>query len=285
MTFEECPGPCDRDSVRDDLLVEALTSRGVKVDAYPWTSPGVCWENYDLILIRTPWDYQTRPEEFIKWIKEKKHLHLCHSAEILLWNIDKIYLQHFRKFGIPMPDTQFVKRTEIDPPNLKLLMEGNSQMKPVVIKPQISANSMQTFKISNLLEAESFQTDFEKLLSQKDLMIQEFIADIETVGEWSLIYFDGKYSHGIHKRPLEGDFRILPEEGAPCIPKVPNEQIVEFCTKVMNLVPFSTTYGRIDIIERGPSDFILMEAEFVEPGLFLTVDSADEFAETILKQL
>ena len=65
-----------------------------------------------------------------------------------------------------MPDTRFVKPTEIYPLNLKLLMEGNSQMKPVVIKPQISANSMQTFKkISNLLEAKSFQTDFEKLLS------------------------------------------------------------------------------------------------------------------------
>ena len=61
-----------------------------------------------------------------------------------------------------MPDTQFVKRTAIDPPNLKSLTEGNSQMKPVVIKPQISATSMETFKISNLLEDESFQTDFEK---------------------------------------------------------------------------------------------------------------------------
>ena len=57
-----------------------------------------------------------------------------------------------------MPDTRFVKPTEIDPLNLKLLMKGNSQMKPVVIKPQISANSMQTFKkISNLLEAKSFK--------------------------------------------------------------------------------------------------------------------------------
>gem|GEM_PF-5035959 len=43
--------------------------------------------------------------------------------------------------------------------------------------------------------------------AKKDIMVQPFVEEIRN-GEWSLAFFDGKYSHAVLKVPQENDFRV-----------------------------------------------------------------------------
>ena len=40
-----------------------------------------------------------------------------------------------------------------------------------------------------------------------------YLPSIETQGETSLLYFGGRLSHAVNKRPLRGEFRIQEEFG------------------------------------------------------------------------
>src|SRR3546814_15264721 len=44
-------------------------------------------------------------------------------------------------------------------------------------------------------------------------MIQPYLPSIETEGETSLLFFGGRLSHVVNKRPVAGDFRIQVQFG------------------------------------------------------------------------
>ena len=48
----------------DDLAVDLLRELGWRVDFIPWDQPAG-WSRYDLVVIRTTWDYHERPSKFL----------------------------------------------------------------------------------------------------------------------------------------------------------------------------------------------------------------------------
>src|SRR5437762_244485 len=51
----------------DRLLLAHLAWHGVTVVPAVWDDPAVDWSVYDLVVLRSPWDYTTRRDEFVAW--------------------------------------------------------------------------------------------------------------------------------------------------------------------------------------------------------------------------
>ena len=45
------------------------------------------------------------------------------------------------------------------------------------------------------------------------VMVQPFVEEIRSRGEWSLVFIDGTFTHAALKRPAAGDFRVQPRFG------------------------------------------------------------------------
>ena len=50
------------------LLLEALRARGVAAESVVWHDAGVDLGAFELLVIRSPWDYPERPAEFVAWL-------------------------------------------------------------------------------------------------------------------------------------------------------------------------------------------------------------------------
>ena len=94
-------------------------------------------------------------------------------------------------------------------------------------------------------------------------------------GEISLIYFAGRFSHAIRKRPQPGDFRVQPEYDGIITAHAPAPDEVGGGAGAAWPPPVETLlYARVDLVrdlERRP---VLMELELVEPDLYLGYDPA-----------
>ena len=75
--------------------------------------------------------------------------------------------------------------------------------------------------------AHSDQAALDEVLTDTGALIQEFVDEIETDGEWSLVFFDGAFSHAVIKRPTAGDFRVQEDFGGSSEPRVPPAAIGE----------------------------------------------------------
>jgi hypothetical protein len=79
----------------DRLLVDALTSLGVRAEPLVWSRPDIDWKAFDALVMRSPWDYFERVAEFQPWLQARiaEGARLHNPAEVLRWNFDKRYLQ------------------------------------------------------------------------------------------------------------------------------------------------------------------------------------------------
>ena len=93
------------------------------------------------------------------------------------------------------------------------------------------------------------------------------------------MFFGGKFSHAVLKKPRAGDFKI---QGGQLKRVIVPEAIVTQARAILRAVPQPPLYARVDgIIQEGK--FVLMALELIEPSLFLAHDAAAPqlFAETI----
>ena len=55
--------------VDDAPLVAALAARDAQAEAAVWDDEAVAWDSYDLVVIRSTWDYAQRRPEFLEWAR------------------------------------------------------------------------------------------------------------------------------------------------------------------------------------------------------------------------
>ena len=103
-------------------------------------------------------------------------------------------------------------------------------------------------------------------------MVQPFIAEVRDPGEWSIIFFGGRFSHAVLKQPAEGDYRVQWEFGGAAVIKAPPSRLLADAQAVMVAVPGNPLYARVDGVERD-GRLMLMELELIEPHLFLGWDA------------
>lgn len=265
------------DGIEDDaLVVSALRRRGLEV-AWPlWTDPDVDWSDFAAVLPRTTWDYTARFPEFLAWL-DRNPGPVWNPADILRWNARKTYLFDLAAWGVPIIPTVPFSPYE----DLGGAMEALG-WDLAVVKPVVGAGARNTWRV----DARNASAVGLLLRDQgEDMLLQPYVPEI-VAGEWSLLYFDGAFSHALRKRPAPGDFRVQAEYGGDVVPEQAPQDMVEIGRMVLEAVGEPLPYARIDLVRTagGPR---LVEAELIEPELFLRTDpgAPERFAEALARRV
>jgi hypothetical protein len=268
----------------DRLAVTALAKHDIEVDACLWNDPKVDWSSYSAVVIRSCWDYHLKPEEFRAWLDrlESQRVMLWNPYKVIRWNMDKTYLQVLQEKRIPVLSSVWLPRSQRVDLGALMRSQGWNQ---AVVKPMISAAANNTEVIS-LDGISEHQKEFDSLLETGGLIVQEFAEEVQTHGEWSLIFFNKEYSHAVIKRPRPGDFRVQRDFGGTTHSTDAPHHLIDQAWAILDMVEDNLLYARVDGIERD-SQLVLMELELIEPHLFFEMHSqaADGFADAFTEIL
>ena len=260
-------GAYDTNTIDEDkLLSEVLTELGISHEIQPWSDPKVDWSSYSHLLIKSTWDYFDYYPEFLKWIKKIKNLGIpvLNSLDTIEWNSSKRYLLEIESKGFPTI-AGFVLEKGKKPSLDEILSRVNSNI--LVIKPLVSGGAKNTLKIP-VDEWTVYEEKVSKLVQEEDFLVQPFIPEVAEVGEYSLIFFNGKFSHGVLKTPAKSDFRVQHYFGGTIQEICPNEPMLSSAQKLIEEFAPDSLYGRVDGVDIN-GEFHLMELELIEPYLFL----------------
>ncbi|MDP7008606.1 MAG: hypothetical protein QGI78_03445 [Phycisphaerales bacterium] len=267
--------------IDDKPLVASLESMGAAVQCPAWTSI-VDWDQFDITVIRTTWDYHPQKDAFVSWCKEVPRL--FNNAEIVDWNTHKSYLRELENKGTQIAPTKWVSkgdRVDID----EIMEEWNCARG--FIKPQVGACASDTLRFS--INECSLAQKFLELHSDQDMVVQPYIETVETVGELSAIFIDGSFTHGVQKIPVEGDYRVQDDFGASDVPYTFSKSEIEQMCATLQTVQHhqDLLYARFDYLVDTSGSLLLNELELVEPSLFFRHcrESAEKFAAAILKRV
>jgi hypothetical protein len=255
------------DDPDEPALIAALARAGVSAEGCPWDDDAD-WSSYDLVVVRSTWDYVERREEFLAWADAVPRL--ANPASVLRWNTEKRYLVRLDDAGVPVVPTTYVT-SDFTPPSGQY-----------VVKPTVSAAAMDTARYGPGDEAAAREHVSRLLAAGREVMVQPYLASVETERETSLLYLGGKYSHGAHKgRVLTGVGALSPNDW-DLGPREPSEAERAVAEQVLAAVDEPLLYARVDLLagEEGP---LLLELELTEPFLFLDFaeGAADRFAAAI----
>ncbi|MDP1747571.1 MAG: hypothetical protein Q8L90_18495 [Bacteroidota bacterium] len=256
-------------SVQDEdvLLLEFLKGKGLDIHREVWTNQEVNWLDYDLVLIKAPWDYHEHIAAFYNWLDmlNNASIPLLNPYGILKWNSDKHYLKEISDSGLNIIPTVFLEINSVLQ-NASIFQQLDSEK--IIIKPCISGGAKNTFSLT----PDNFsvhQKNINDLLKEEAFLVQPFIKEIETEGEWSFIFFDGKYSHSVLKKPRSGDFRVQHCYGGTIHTDKTEVLHVETAQKFVDRFAKDCLYARVDGVMVN-NEFLLMELELLEPFLFLS---------------
>ncbi len=254
VTCQNIPEP-DND---ESLMLDVCRASGIDVELVPWEDAVVDWSRFDLVALRSTWNYYEFEASFRNWIDSvSKVSTLCNGRDLILWNLDKHYLDELRDLGIPVVPTRYLS----SPSELQkaLMEEGWTEF---VIKPTVSAGSYMTkrFGIDQVGEAEAFLSE---ILNDRGAMVQKFMSRVADGGEIALIHIDGELTHGIIKEP-----RFHGGEESVSAAVTPNEEQSDLAKCVLETVREPWLYARVDLMISDEGQWVLSELELIEPSLF-----------------
>ncbi|WP_425981859.1 ATP-grasp domain-containing protein [Brevundimonas sp. TWP1-2-1b1] len=280
------PDPSDRTYIGRwpevlERLKARLESTGATVSPTPWTdhveyASGLA--AYDLILPVIAWGYH---RDHGRWLKAcatwaEAGLPVANPAEVLRWNSDKAYLARLANKGVPIPPTRWSDGVTQDQVDAAFAETGAPVL---IVKPTVSAGAFRTLRLSRgdaLIDA-----------PEGAAMIQPYLKSIETEGETSLLFFGGRFSHAVNKRPVPGDFRIQMQFGGLYTTVTPDAEAMALAQHVLAAIDEPLLYARIDLARDDAGAWVLMEAELIEPDFYLDHDPANGagFAEAVKARL
>jgi glutathione synthase/RimK-type ligase-like ATP-grasp enzyme len=259
-----------------DVEADALIAAGAEVEPLVWTAHGD-FSAFDLVLPLVAWGYHL---DYARWLgfldeAERARLPLVNPPALLRWNSDKAYLAELGDGGVPTVPTIAVEScgdAELDEARRRF---GTRWL---VIKPPVSASAKGAHRIGP-------NDDLPPDSRGKPMIVQPLIEEIARTGEFSLMLFDGEYSHAVVKRPREGDFRVQEYHGGKTLPcDAPPGGAIGLAQAALAAAPAHATYARVDIVPDDEATLRIMELELIEPALFLdhAPDGGAAFVRSIL---
>lgn len=263
----------------DDLTFAPLARLGWSVDTIPWRRIDVNWREYMAVIIRTTWDYHKDLPAFLRALEQiASQTKLANPLSVVRWNADKIYLRELEAKGIKIVRTIW-REGQLAAQQIESWF-NELQSAELVIKPTVSAGAEDTWRVPQ--EQSQSEPQLLSAFAGRQYMVQPFMSNIITEGEFSLFYFGGEYSHTILKTPKPADFRVQEEHGGLIRAVQPSTELLEAGERVLRLVQPTPLYARADFV-RDKEEFALMELELVEPSLYLRMDddAPSRFAQAI----
>lgn len=248
----------------DHPLQAALEARGVQTVAVVWDDPAVEWQRFDAVLIRSIWDYFQKFDAYNAWLDHLQALGVptINPVPVLRWNSDKRYLATLAEAGIPMPATRHLRGAA-----LAALAQTPGEW---IVKPAVSGGAWHTVRGTG--GSPDFQAALAQLPADLDFLVQPYLPEIASAGEWSLLYFGGQFSHAVLKRPAAGDFRVQAQFGGSTTtlpaPAAAMTAASHVLATAASLLGEPLHYARVDGVMID-GEFQLMELEVIEPFLFM----------------
>ncbi|MFT6819653.1 MAG: glutathione synthase/RimK-type ligase-like ATP-grasp enzyme [Myxococcota bacterium] len=254
------------DSTREDIweleahlaeLEPEAKRRGYSLDLRVWSDPTLCADEYDAVVVGTPWDYAHHVDHFLRVIDRLASQTLVfNSPAVIRWNSDKTYLQQLGNAGVPTIPTLWLK--DIGKPDIRLA-HAHFGAAGVVIKRVVGAGAKGQVMWTGEGPIPAPSTG--------RVMVQPFLPAAQTEGELSLIYFDGAFSHAAQKRPKAGDYRVQSIYGGTDTVYSPDTDALAVANQALDAVKWDLLYARVDLM-RHEGRLCLMELEVIEPYLY-----------------
>jgi glutathione synthase/RimK-type ligase-like ATP-grasp enzyme len=259
-----------------DPQAQALADARCDVEALAWTELGDV-SGYDLILPLVAWGYHL---DYARWLRlldraEAERWPIINPPALLRWNGDKAYLAELADLEVATVPTLAVEACcDADLEEARRRFDSDW----LVIKPPVSASAMGAHRLGP-------NDDLPDGSQRRPMIIQPLIEEIARTGEFSLMLFDGEYSHAVVKRPKSGDFRVQEYHGgvtSACTAPPPGA--VELAQRALAAAPEKAVYARVDIVADDEGTLRIMELELIEPSLFLehAPDGGAAFSRSIL---
>lgn len=271
----------------------AAAAAGLALEHPRWGDPDVDWSAYDLVVLRSPWDYTARPDAFLDWLERVGTLAPLHNPPaVVRWNLDKHYLADLDAAGVPVIPTTYA-----DDEAAVLDALGAHGDATVVVKPSISAGSRNTGRFA--ADAPEAIALARTILGEgRTVMIQPFARSVDDEGELALVHVDGAFAHAFRKGAMlapGGGLRGsgYPENIRPATPtpeQLASGRAVEsavqgYCRDELGISD-RLLYARYDLVTLDDGTAALLEAELFEPCFFLNVapDGARQLAEAVRRR-
>jgi glutathione synthase/RimK-type ligase-like ATP-grasp enzyme len=272
-------------SESERLMLPHLAAANIETEIVDWRSTACDFSKFDLIVLRSCWDYHLTAAEFIGWLQRIAQITpVLNTIDTVLWNHNKFYLREVEALGIEIVPTIFVSHAKALGAEEATTIRSWKN-KNIVVKPAISASAHNT----RLMDDAPWSADQEALRTmQGPFLMQPFIPEIQDQGEISFVYIEGRFSHAALKMPAAGDFRVQQEHGGSAELFYPDSALLsqadEIAAKVAQVR--DSLYCRIDAVARD-GKLVLMELELIEPELFLGLadGAAERFAEAIVRRV
>jgi len=268
------PDPADPSYTRQwpgvlERLQTALAQAGLTAAPTPWTDyveDASALMRFPMVLPLLAWGYYSDHPRWMtattRWAQAG--VAMANPATVLGWNSDKTYLRRLAEQGTPIAPTLWVERPTPDDVTEAFDRLGTDQ---VVVKPTVSGGAWKTLRVSRGETVEMAD------LPGAPAMIQPYLSTIETEGETSLLFFGGRFSHAVNKRPVPGDFRIQVQYGGRYQTlDTPPEAAMALAQSVLAAMEEPLLYARIDMAPDAGGQWLLMEAELIEPDFYLGND-------------
>ncbi len=295
----------------DDLdpLAAALEALGAAVTIADWHDATMAWDRFELVVVRSPWDYTTQLEAFLAWAEKVASVTtLANPLPVLAWNTDKRYLAQLAAHGVPVVPT-----TVLEPGDDRDATRGRAgeaawdralssaatgATAAVVVKPVVSAGARDTERF-DLADATGARAHAGALLGAgRAVLVQPYLAGVESQGETALVYLGDRFSHALRKGALlvpgvemvQGLYRreqMAARDPDPAELVVADQVLdaLQFC--VPGVERSELLYARVDLVPGADGEPVLLELEVTEPSLFHAhaPGSATRFAEAIAARL
>lgn len=259
----------------DKKIIDNLIALGITTEHVVWDDPSVYWRDFKIILVRSTWDYFQKEEKLKNFLSVLTKINnlgisIINSLELIKWNCKKTYLKDLKEIGIPVIDTLWLNKNQLN--DMKLLI-AEKKWAHCVVKPVLSGGGKHTINFTSDKSKEIAKECL--LLNEEEWMVQPFVEEIIKEGEYSFIFLEKEFSHCVLKKPGEGNFIASPLHGGSIHSFNPSPGMLEQAKKILDLMPFSFLYVRMDAISRNDK-LVVMEIEMIEPYLF------DEYTENFI---
>ena len=246
----------------DRLAMIPLEKLGYTVTPLIWDFSSSL-EDFDAIIFRSCWDYHFKHRDFLDWLKKLRELNIpvLNPIDICIWNLNKSYLLDLERKGVLIPKTKIIKNGQA------AFVDFGEFDTQVVIKPAISLNGLDTHLIP-LSDKDRIVATIHALSEDRDVLIQQYLPEIKSDGEISLIFFNGSFSHAIKKVPAINEFRIHQEYGGTRCRINPERELILQAEKIVHKVGCNLLSCRVDVVLRDNKAY-LIELEIIDPMLFL----------------
>ncbi|WP_299762253.1 hypothetical protein [uncultured Pontibacter sp.] len=261
-----------------------LNKKGLQVTLEIWDDPAVDWGKYDVVLLKSPWDYFDKITAFYTWLDQldKLQVRVLNPIKTVRWNADKRYLVELQEQGENVvPSVWLEQGTKLQTAEVFAQLQSDK----IIVKPAVSGGAKNTFALTQE-EAEAKTETINELLQQESFLAQPFVPEIQTKGEWSFLFFNGAYSHTVLKAAKAGDFRVQHFFGGTVHTPEPPAQLLEAAHNLVDKYAQGCLYARVDGVELN-GELVLMELELIEPFLFMATSEGaiERYYQALLEQL